>query len=231
VGDAINFIGIDLAWSEKNEIFVDIAYSNDDIIEKIKPFFTEKCMIGIDAPLTVKNEFGLRDCEREINSKYRKFHAGVHPSNRKILSSYAGGPRGEKIVRLLRKHTFIEDPKMNYDRSIIEVYPHASMVELFDLEKIIPYKPRKQRTLDMRKKSLKRYYDLFEKFMINKYSLSIKEHLKFREIGKTQKSFKLFEDKLDSLFCSLITRISFEEDKNRMIFGSKTKGHIVIVKR
>lgn len=155
-------IGIDLAWGEKNgsgcvELAwegrelrlerVDWLRSMDDIVEWIDPQRGE-WMIAIDAPLVVRNAVGRRYAEAEIDDRYRPFEAGAQPSN--LTNSTLGGKdyRGGRLRRLLEGCggdlvERSEDVRRESDlpeRFVLETYPHAAMVELFDLEKTFKYK-------------------------------------------------------------------------------------------
>lgn len=103
------FVGIDLAWSEKNGTGIailegnqnkakfccgDILLSDEEIIDYVKD---KNAFIAIDAPLIVPNEEGRREAERVVGALFRKYNAGAHPSNRKRLSQWSGKIRGEEI--------------------------------------------------------------------------------------------------------------------------------------
>lgn len=93
------FIGLDLAWSERNPSGCAvisnkrlIAYTgelgdNADIFRFIDSHIPDgnPAIVGIDAPVRVPNESGSRRCDRELSADWRRFEAGALPANRKLL--------------------------------------------------------------------------------------------------------------------------------------------------
>jgi predicted RNase H-like nuclease len=121
------FVGIDLAWSKRNDTglcIISLEKNNlkhtacsilkdlDDIVAIItQTVLDNPCIIGIDAPLTVKNDEGRRDAEHELQKRYYKSHAVAHPANRNRLGLWNQGvPRGEELVRSLESFGFEENP-------------------------------------------------------------------------------------------------------------------------
>jgi len=105
------FVGIDLAWSERNTSAISIIKANGNrgelvnwiskiktneeilnwVLERIK---NEPAVISIDAPLIVKNLKGRREADALVTKLFRKYHAGAHPTNIERLEKF-GGLRGE----------------------------------------------------------------------------------------------------------------------------------------
>ena len=97
------FIGLDLAWSEKNGsgiailegdknkakvISSKIVCSDKEILDYVNEAVGDKkAFIAIDAPLIVPNLEGRRKAEELVGKLFRKYNAGAHPANRKRLSS------------------------------------------------------------------------------------------------------------------------------------------------
>ena len=160
-------IGIDLAWQEgkpnrpnasgcaelvwvDGELWLtrlDLLCSLDDIIEWIKPDCGD-WVIAIDAPLVVLNAVGRRQAEAQIDDRYGRFDSKALPSN---LTNPTLGGKGHRPGRLwcvLEDHcaTLVErseDVRLASEvreRLVIETYPHAAMIELFNREKVIKYK-------------------------------------------------------------------------------------------
>lgn len=91
------FIGIDLAWSNRNPSGCAvirnrrlIAYasslgSDNEIVAYVREQLEDECpaIIGVDAPLSVPNPSGSRRCDRELSREWRRFEAGALPANRK----------------------------------------------------------------------------------------------------------------------------------------------------
>ena len=106
----------------------------DDILRWIKQRPEGSAVVGVDAPLVIRNCTGIRDAERELNSEFRRYHAGCHAANlgafrpqRPVVQSQAHGTgllHGADITARQR------------GRFQIEVHPHAATVNLFDLPRI-----------------------------------------------------------------------------------------------
>ncbi len=109
----MKFIGIDLAWSYKNntailvlELHTDkksvnlIDYaerlnSDEEIINYVSRNVSKGACISIDAPLIVKNKTGARPVDKEISARFRKYFAGAHPCN---LNKFKGKVRGNELA-------------------------------------------------------------------------------------------------------------------------------------
>lgn len=105
------FVGIDLAWSEKNlsgvAVFegnketiqfrcANILHADSDILDFIKGSVGEKpALIAIDAPLIVPNESGRRIVDAQVCDFFGKYDAGAYPASRTLF--FDGGKlSGEK---------------------------------------------------------------------------------------------------------------------------------------
>ena len=86
------FVGLDLAWGEKNQtgvaaidsdgrlLHVGAAQDDASIIDAIAPFTGDECLVAIDAPLIVSNSTGYRPAEMKFNRDFQKFDAGACPA-------------------------------------------------------------------------------------------------------------------------------------------------------
>jgi len=149
------FIGVDLAWSDRNTSGVAVLTRGSrglelvstaavgpvaDVAALIRPLRGD-WYIAVDAPLVVRNRTGRRPSDAAISALYGRFEAGAHPTNLTILR---GKVRGAELARALGPHgARILDtlpPRLPRGRWLWESYPHAGMVELFGLDKTIKYK-------------------------------------------------------------------------------------------
>lgn len=237
------FIGIDLAWSKNNGsgvailngdsigaelINYSIRYSNEDILEYILDIIQDNdAIISIDAPLIVPNNEGRRPAEAEIGRLFRKFNAGAYPSNRVLFNKIYGGIRGEELSLLLENKGFIQNPYLGQfqdGKYFFEVYPHPSMCVLFNLEKILRYKPKAKRDYETR-------YSEFEKYI--NHLLKIKDLIITGDLLKTDfrklksKKLKNFEDTLDGIFCAYLSYYFWKNSDKCKCCGDLEKGYIV----
>ncbi len=247
----MKFIGLDLAWSLRNPSAICVlewdgrgaictAYegrmgSNDEIADYLRAQFArgEQGIVAIDAPLVVPNQSGSRTAEKLLNKDFRKYHAGAHPSNRERLCRWGGGKlRAEVILESLEPLGFSADPEWKQHRPrklrrVIEVFPHAANVALFDLPLIFEYKSRPTR-------SRRFILGEFERFRKAICSLAhatppalFPEKILSTPLRNLRgKSLKTHEDTLDSFICAY-TALHAWYHKPR-VYGNLREGYIVV---
>lgn len=224
------FIGIDLAWGEKNFsgfsaltplnnklkiLDIKLLHSLEDIIKEIQNYKAEKIYIGVDAPLLVPNENGNREIEKNFNKDNAKYKISMLPINRKLLTKYSPIIRSELLFQELEKLGFLRDFKNN--KVVFEVYPHATIAQCFNKNKILPYKRKKGRDTEFIKIQLKKY---------QKYLQNISHsHLFFEQNIDELKgqTLKDYEDKLDSFVCAYtLFHSKYKSYKSYKLDGVKT---------
>src|SRR6187200_2536952 len=146
-GSCMHFVGLDLAWGEKNQtgvaaidadgrlLHVGAARDDAGIIDAIAPFTAGECIVAIDAPLIVHNQTGHRPAETTFNRDFARFDAGARPA-------FAEKPelKNPRAARLAAALDLDMDPASGANRRAIEVYPHPATVVLFGLDKTLKYK-------------------------------------------------------------------------------------------
>lgn len=205
------FIGIDLAWSEKNltaiaileglqkPTLVDLTLcrTNHEILEIIRPLFKHpRITIGIDAPLIIPNQTGQRSTERAFLKDFARFRLGVHAVNRNLLLRYGDPIRSEILYQMLQKEGFSMEPDAVH--FCTEVYPHATILALFNEGKVLPYKKKPGRSRE----------EINANLTVLQSSLHSRIHTPHHRIltdtcdSLRPVHLKQFEDKLDSLVCA-----------------------------
>lgn len=143
------FVGLDLAWGEKNNkqsgvavltgdgrlVHVATAVDDASIIAELEPYVAGDCLVAIDAPLIVRNPDGRRRAEAELSKHFHPFDAGAYPAN--TNNPHFMNPRGAVLASALGLDM---DPRSVASRRAIEVFPHPATVVLFDLPRIYKYK-------------------------------------------------------------------------------------------
>ena len=141
------FVGLDLAWGEKNHtgvavidpggrlLHVGSAQDDASIDAAIAPYVSDECLVAIDAPLIVPNAEGRRIAEIELGKDFMRFDAGPHSANK--ANPLFDPPRGAALCARLDLDM---DPESRAERRAIEVFPHPATVVLFRLPKILKYK-------------------------------------------------------------------------------------------
>lgn len=210
------YVGIDLAWGGRNPsglavlcwqdyllrevVPAQLLHTDDEICRAIAEHDTgDTLVIAIDAPLVVPNLTGERPVEGEMRRRFARFHAACHPANRRLLGD---PPRGERLCALLAEQLNIQvvpaPPQREPCRIAFEVYPHAAMVRLFGLPRILEYKARPGRSLSYRRQQMQRYTDLLG--CLPEPSLYPPEWLS--DVPEATTELKRFEDRVDALFCA-----------------------------
>lgn len=139
----MNFIGIDLGWKSNGDTalialngggeVVASAYGREDgeIISFVESYSRNGCLVGVDAPLVVRNYQGRRSCEKQLQA----LGFPSYPANRWWLSKAFGGVRGELLVSKLVEIGFELRDKLTpraKTRGVMEVYPYATLKTLLD---------------------------------------------------------------------------------------------------
>ena len=241
------FVGVDLAWSDRNTTAVAVAEgdgqeasplhcksdlgSDQDIAD-----FIDQCVgsapavVAIDAPLKVPNEIGPRPVDRRITEVFGQFEAGAYPANRSRLG---GGVRGESMVQHLLKRGFAHSPRVQQcdkRRIVFEVYPHPAMVSLFHLNKTLKYKTRRGRSYERRYEEYKRYQEYLRDLANSEPKLASDEEVLGKEVsGLRGKGLKTYEDLLDAIFCAYVAYYVWYWGPERYeIFGDEHHGYILV---
>jgi predicted RNase H-like nuclease len=236
------FIGVDLAWSEKNPSglavargsalraelieLARIAQAFDAAAQWIADRSGDHCVAAIDAPLVVPNESGMRDCERELSSVFRGASAGTHSSNRARFAD--GGPPALSLA--LERHGFRHAVDLDLlrrpGRWMIEVYPHPALVRLFDLEVRLAYK---KGTPEARRAGLVRLLGIVRSLERADPSLEPGGTGSTMAALDSMRSPKSIEDQLDAWLCSYIALYCCRWGKQgSRVFGTESTGYIVV---
>jgi len=241
------FVGIDLAWSEKNGsgiailrgdknraefIAADICHSDEEIIKYIeRNVGVRNAFIAIDAPLIVPNKRGRRVAEKLVGILFGKYDAGAHPANRERLSRWSGKIRGEEIAKRLEKMGFSHDPyvkKFEESRKFFEVYPHPSMVVVFNLSRVLKYKAKPKRDYRFRWSEFRSYQKHLKNLERAKPALFLPEEITEKDVGKMKgRALKDYEDLLDAIFCAYIAYYCWYKPENCEILGDMREGYIL----
>ncbi len=210
------FVGIDLAWGERRPSGVAVLTLRDGCLQEAVPTCTvqtdeqiceilgafsdaEVLSVAVDAPLIVPNQTGERPVEGLMRQRFARQHAGCHPANRQLLGD---PPRGERLCRLLGERLGIRvdtaPPQREPCRVVFEVYPHAGLVKLFSLPRVLEYKARKGRSLAYRREQIQEYIRLLA--TLPKPPLHLPAWT-----AEIPSVLKPFEDKVDALFCAWLS--------------------------
>jgi predicted RNase H-like nuclease len=237
------FVGIDLAWrSARNPTGAAVLNGNEygavlhsissplrsesEILSFVSDFPSEDTVLAIDGPLVITNEAGIRACERSVSTRYGSRHASCHSSNLKLYPD----PFSVRLASHLTGRGF-RHPDNQPDRrgTVLEVYPHAAFVALFDLPEIIRYK--KGRVLQ-RVAGLRSVQAVLRGLAVEDPPLGNNPELDhFLSVDPSSlrgAARKEYEDSLDAVFCAFLAfyfwRWGFDRSE---LFGDVRDGYIV----
>ncbi len=242
------YLGLDLAWSERNPSGLAVGVgapdgarmtlppcrlvTTADIVQTIRRLVGDQpAILAVDAPLIVRNETGRRQAEAELAAAFRRYDAGPHPANRRLLRRY-GALRGEELLTALADDGFRYAPTIDAGmtgRYIVEVFPHPATIVLFDLPRILKYKPRPGRSLNERRAELARYLSLLAGLAQADPPLygadTVFAGLTLDQCGPA--ALKAIEDCADALICAYIALYGHRWGAARgRSFGSAAEGAI-----
>ena len=232
-----SFFGVDLAWSSRNLTgvcaldehggLVDerLLQSDDEIVRWISRQLDGPAVVAIDAPLLVPNETGRRPCEAQVAEAYAGRKAGPHPSNRTLNADTEGTIRGERLAAALEAHGF-GDPWTNSERTLLEVYPHPTLIEVFDLPERLLYKAKPGLGVSGRRNGLRRLSSLLGDLRDAEPPL-LAPRVRVSE-AKKGAALKAIEDRLDARICAWVASL-WAHDRTRVrVFGDRATGHIAV---
>ena len=214
------FIGIDLAWKgDRNPTgavclrgdrtgaeLIAVApplWSAGSVLEFVRTYTATESVVAVDAPLVITNTSGQRPCETLVGKRYGGRDASCHTSNLALYPAATSVALAQAIEAEGYVHPNGTTPLP--PRVIAEVYPHAGMVALFDLPRIVKYKKgsvgEKRAGLAVLRTLLARLEGTEPRVhrtgLLN--SLLSKN---LSQLGGQQ--LKTYEDSLDALFCGYL---------------------------
>jgi len=237
----MHFVGLDLAWGgnrptgvavldEHGELLhVSAQGTDEEIVAAVRPYVGGGCVVGIDAPLVVRNATGNRAAEAALNRDFARFDAGAHPVNtgRAELSTT---PRGARIAVALGLDT---DPASRSRRRAIEVYPHPATVALFRLGRTLKYKHKTGRTLAELRSELLRLMDLLTGLADADVPLTLDRQQRWKALraeveGAERKSdLRRVEDQVDAVVCAYVALFAERRPELTTTYGDHQEGYIV----
>jgi predicted RNase H-like nuclease len=233
----MHFVGLDLAWGEKNQTGVAVidsggrllhvggAQDDASIEAAIAPYAGDNCLVAIDAPLIVKNEIGFRPCETAYNRDFQKFDAGAYPAN--TTNPAFNPPRAEALAALLGLDM---DPASTSGRRAIEVYPHPATVVLFNLQKTLKYK---RGDFADRQRELLKLMTLIEGLDKATPRLRVNHNVTWVELRKRVEAatrpsqLDRDEDPVDAVICAYVALYWYHRPEDVTIYGDYANGYIV----
>ena len=240
--DEMRFIGIDLAWTYKNETGVCVldrsghveyldskVYTNEEILDVIKQHHTEPLTIAIDAPLVVPNEGGSRGAEGAMmRAKINGHRISAFNSNRNYFTKVFGEIRGETLMHMIQEE--IPGIQLGFDKmksSIVETFPTGIVNGLFTEIAPVKYKRKPKTTFDETMTEMGRLLTRFGKLEHEEKIISgLISKIDYEVTSK--KAHKHLEDQIDAFLCAFGMYSIYNGHALLEMFGTLDKGFIVI---
>jgi predicted RNase H-like nuclease/ppGpp synthetase/RelA/SpoT-type nucleotidyltranferase len=229
----VHYIGIDLAWGDKRPtglaviddgarlLHVSAARTDDEIAAALAAYVEGDCLAAIDAPIIVTNTTGSRPCERQLSQDFRRFDAATHPSNT-AKPEFANGTRAARVAKRLGLDI---DPQSGRRRRAIEVYPHPATIVLFGLPKILRYKAKPGRDLDLLRSELLTLMTLVATVVSTDQTWA---GLRHQVEAATRKSeLRHAEDQVDAVLCAYLAHFADHRPDLVTRYGDLETGYIV----
>lgn len=243
------FLGLDLAWSAKNptgaavldeagriiDLRADLG-DNAEILAWVRSHLGSSGAIGFDMPTVVTNAAGSRECEKLLAKRYRRNHAGPHPSNlgRPL---FADGGRARGMIDALRSDGVCEsleirarDPRI----LALEVFPHPAHIELFSRSSIFAYKKKQGRAWTEVHAAWREYRAALATLERADPPLAIDETVVPSSVSIRGRAYKEWDDKLDAISCAYVASWVWRwgtDSAHVRVFGDLENGHIVVPAR
>ncbi len=242
----MNFVGIDLAWTYKNEsgiCVIDDAgqiiyceaknFSDLEIASIAHNFSTTGVIVGIDAPLIVNNQEGSRYCDRALmKGRFHEKRLSVFACSKKYMLNRFGVIRGEKVVKQIKSlipNAKITTAIQDHDYVLMETFPTGIFLSIFPQYYPIKYKLKNKVPFEISKLEMEKML----KVLINltDYSPAIKNIEAIFSNDKniasmTKKEYKHLEDKVDAFLCAYSSY--WLRLKKGIVFGDEQDGFIML---
>jgi predicted RNase H-like nuclease len=234
------FLGLDLAWSERNpsgvaardenSVLLDVradVRGDDAVLEWVRAQLGSCGVLGIDMPTIVRNPTGIRRCERELGAVFRHAHAAPHPAN---LRRFPDGGRARRIIDALSADGVTEslDVRPRDPRTVaLEIFPHPAHVRLFGLDRIFAYK-KKARDWPAVLSEWSRYRAALATLATADPPLQLGPAI---PAAVTLRGYKRWDDTLDAITCAYVAAFVWRWGigaPHVRVFGDLEDGYIVI---
>lgn len=237
----MHFVGLDLAWGNRSPTGVAVVdeggvlqhvssvTTDAQIAAAVEPYLPEGALVGIDAPLIVKNEKGTRPAEKALNRDFARFDAGAHPSN----TSNPTLGETTRGARLCARLDLDMNPESRATKRAVEVYPHPATVALFRLGRTLKYKNKQGRSVDRMRAELLVLMRLLESLASASPALQLVSHEGWRELvtavekAPRKADLRRAEDQVDAVVCAYVALFRERRPDSITTYGDFETGFIV----
>lgn len=241
------FIGLDLAWSDRNRTGAAVIQhgrlqhatgtltDNRTILAYVARHVPAHvpCVIAIDAPLCVPNQDGRRACDHAVSVEWARMQAGAYPANRRLLAR-GGVVRGEALAAALEQHYGCVQaapvPRRGRGRYVCEVYPHPAHVALFELPRTLKYKRKPGRTHVAVAAEFRRYQTCLATLTGADPPLCGLGHWTAVDPATLRgRNLRELEEMLDAVTCAYVAWYAWwHGPSHQRVYGTIADGHILV---
>lgn len=242
----MKFIGIDLAWTYRNETGVCVLsetgeiqfleaslYSDSEIANIILKTGDRSLCVAVDAPLVLKNRSGARAADRQLaRTRINGRAVRLFMANRNFFERTYGGVRGEVLAEVLKEA--VPDAAYGFlpeagRCTLVETFPSGVCCGLFPELYPVRYKLRAKVDFEEIKREMGCLIDRLRALERERHLISgLSEHLAEFSPVMDRKSFKRFEDKVDALLSALGMYLIYTGAAESICFGAVDDGFITI---
>ncbi|MDQ2758486.1 MAG: DUF429 domain-containing protein [Actinomycetota bacterium] len=235
----MHLVGVDLAWGGRRPtglavlddggrlVHLSSAVSDRTILETLRPFTGGDVVVGFDAPLVVTNPTGRRPAEAALGADFARFDAGAHPVNTS-RPGFEDTPRGARLAASLGLAVGGSSA-----RRAVEVYPHPATVALFRLGRVLRYKQKPGRTLEVLRAELLRLTGLLEGLAHASPPLQVRESASWRALVERisaagrKSELRPAEDEVDAVVCAYVALLVARAPERVTTYGDPGTGEIL----
>lgn len=238
----MNFIGIDLAWGNRNPtglahlvsdgpgcrlVRAERLTTDEEILEWVEACGGDDVWLGIDAPIIARNPPGTsRPADKMVSARFARYHAGVYPANRVRCE------RPIRLCRKLRRRGFSSNPWLpgRGGRRQLEIFPHLVQVAFFERPRIIKYK---KGPVQARQAGLAEFQAAIETHLARQDppllpSPELAGLLSDDPRALRGSALKSLEDRLDALLCAYMALYFHAWGRTRCeVIGDHAEGYII----
>ena len=240
------FIGIDLAWTYKNETGICIikdsgevlrheaaVFSNEALVELILSYSSEEVCVGIVAAIIVNNYSGSRAAEGlMMRDRFHGHRLQAFNSNRQYFEKVFGDIRGEEICRELSRRCIgvkVADVFGQGQIRLMEVFPTGVVIGMFPELYPLKYKLKGKVPIEESKNQLVRLLRGIEVVRTKEVLWGDMHIITYDGVENLSKSqYKHFEDQIDAFLCAYGMLAVYRGIAEQRIYGDEIDGFMMV---
>lgn len=242
---AMLFIGVDLGWTSqptglcclRSHLTTDylelhlVELTRLDHLESVLGWIDDQLPahqmggVAVDAPTIIRNETGMRMCDRLAHQYFGRYHAGCYPANLGLPFAQRTVGFGTALEQRGFCHAPVIQPRQSR-RFQVEVFPHPATVRLFRLAQILKYKKGRVGDRQIALSQLRQH--ILNDLPAANPALNVTAN-DLPTIPQTGVAMKAVEDQLDSLICAYVAaHWWFWGMERNQILGDLETGYIIV---